>query len=226
MALTSARRVPLSDVVAQQLRAALQSGEYPAGTKLPTEAELSHDLNVGRTTVREAIRALVSEGMLVSRQGSGVYATGEISLARRLSTAALVEVFHARCAIEVYAAGLACAHRDDDDLVRLDEALRHRDEIPARTREFAERDIAVHRAIVAAAHNTVLLDVYVELEPRLVDAFIDSRFLDIAPPEQAAEHLEAHYAVVQAIRDRDTARAEHLTRLMQVGAIAALEAMR
>lgn len=224
MGLQRAGRVALSETVAGQLRQAIEDGEYPAGAKLPTEAGLSATLGVGRTTVREAVRALVSEGLLASRQGSGVYATGHIPLRRRLSTAALVEVFQARCAIETYAAELACTHRTDDDLAALTAALEYRDEAPTRTEEFARRDIGFHRTIVAASGNTILVDIFTALEPRLIDAFVEIRFLDRAGPAQIRTHVDAHHAIVDAIRARDIPRTTRLTKLLQEGAITLLKA--
>lgn len=223
MALERAERVPLSENVAEQLRRAIRDGEYPTGAKLPTEAELSASLGVGRTTVREAVRALVSEGILASRQGSGVYATGHVPLSQRLSTAALVEVFQARCAIETYAAELACTQREDEDLAALEGALSRRDQVQPGTEEFARRDLAFHHAIVAASKNGILLDIFVSLQPRLLDAFVETRFLDRADSEQAREHIDAHYEIVRAIRDRDTERASRLAHLLQAGTITLLE---
>ncbi|MGN6425282.1 FCD domain-containing protein [uncultured Leifsonia sp.] len=223
MALSPAQRIPLSETVADQLRQALDDGTYPAGSKLPTEAALTATMGVGRTTIREAMRILVNEGRVESRQGSGVYATGQVPLGQRLSTAALVEVFHARNAIETYAAGLACTNRDDADLTALEEALAHRDELRPRTREFAARDILFHKAVVAASKNTILLEMFTAIEPRLIDASVETRFLDRAEPERAERHVRSHYALIEAIRSRDVEQAREIAEMLQDGAIQVLE---
>jgi len=223
MGLGPAVRTPLSETVAEQLRQALDDGTYPAGSKLPTEAVLTATMGVGRTTIREAMRILVNEGRVESRQGSGVYATGRVPLGQKLSTAALVEVFHARCAIETYAAGLACLNRDDDDLDALRNALALRDESPARTREFAARDILFHRALVAASKNEILVEMFTTIEPRLIDAFVDARFLDRAEPDRADRHVRSHYELIEAIRDRDVEQGRTIAEMLQSGAIQVLE---
>lgn len=223
MGLGPAQRIPLSETVADQLRQALDDGTYPASSRLPTEAALTVTMNVGRTTIREAMRILVNEGRVESRQGSGVYATGRVPLEQKLSHAALVEVFHARSAIETYAAGLACLNRDDDDLAALENALAHRDEIRPPTREFAVRDILFHKAAVAAAKNTILLEMFGAIEPRLIDAFVDARFLERAEPERARKHVRSHYQLIEAIRDRDIERARAIAEMLQSGAIQVLE---
>lgn len=223
MGLGPAQRIPLSETVADQLRQALEDGTYPAGSKLPTEAALTATMNVGRTTIREAMRILVNEGRVESRQGSGVYATGHIPLEQKLSDAALVEVFHARSAIEAYAAGLACLNRDDNDLEAMKNALACRDEIRPRTLEFAARDILFHKTAVAASKNTILLEMFTAIEPLLIDAFVDARFLDRAEPERAQLHVRSHYELIEAIRDRDVERARAIAEMLQSGAIEVLE---
>ena len=67
----------LSEQVAQQLTKRLQQGELPPGAKLPTEAALALQLQVSRTVVREAVARLKSQGLLISRQGSGVYVNAQ-----------------------------------------------------------------------------------------------------------------------------------------------------
>ena len=75
MALSSPRRSALSDQVIAQLRAQITSGEWPVGSRIPTEPELVEQLGVARNTVREAVRALAHNGLLAIRQGSGTYVT-------------------------------------------------------------------------------------------------------------------------------------------------------
>ena len=59
--------------VADQLRALIDGGEYPVGSRLPTERELAEQLRVSRPTVREALIALEVEGRVRIRVGSGIY---------------------------------------------------------------------------------------------------------------------------------------------------------
>src|SRR6478672_12655028 len=81
MALSTTRRTPLSDQVIAQLRNQITSGEWPVGSRIPTEPELVAQLGVARNTVREAVRALAHNGLLDIRQGSGTYvvATSEFA---------------------------------------------------------------------------------------------------------------------------------------------------
>src|SRR6266545_2897175 len=73
MALTELRRSPLVEQAIDRLREQVTSGAWPVGTRLPSEAALAAELGVGRSTIREAIRALASTGMVESRQGAGTF---------------------------------------------------------------------------------------------------------------------------------------------------------
>lgn len=81
MALGHPRRAGLSDQVIAELRNQITSGEWPVGSRIPTEPELVEQLGVARNTVREAVRALAHNGLLDIRQGSGTYviATSELA---------------------------------------------------------------------------------------------------------------------------------------------------
>jgi len=60
-------------VIAAALREAIQSGDYPPGSRLPGENDLMRDYQVARMTARQAIALLISEGRAVARKGAGVY---------------------------------------------------------------------------------------------------------------------------------------------------------
>ena len=103
-------RTNLADNAADAIRAEILGGRWPIGEKLPNEAALSTMLSVSRGTVREAVRVLVSQGFLETRQGSGTYvlstvdATRPLTMARR---AGLRDQFEARLALDAEAARLA-----------------------------------------------------------------------------------------------------------------------
>ncbi|EPJ37730.1 putative Exu regulon transcriptional regulator [Streptomyces afghaniensis 772] len=81
MPLSHPRRSALSEQVIAALRAQITSGEWPVGSRIPTEPELVEQLGVARNTVREAVRALSHNGLLDIRQGSGTYVVATSELA-------------------------------------------------------------------------------------------------------------------------------------------------
>lgn len=68
-------KTPLWQSIATTLRGEITEGRYPVGAKLPTEAELALRFGVNRHTVRHAIGALVDDGLIVTRRGSGAFVT-------------------------------------------------------------------------------------------------------------------------------------------------------
>ncbi|WP_445520287.1 FadR/GntR family transcriptional regulator [Streptomyces sp. NEAU-174] len=169
MPLTSPRRSALADQVIAQLRAQITSGEWPVGSRIPTEPELVEQLGVARNTVREAVRALAHNGLLDIRQGSGTYvlATSELAgvMHRRFSGADPRHVAELRSALETKAAQLAAERRTEQDLKQLDAQLDRRERAweAGDPDAFVEADATLHMVVVAAAHNDVLAELYADL---------------------------------------------------------------
>ena len=70
----------LTERVAQLLREKVDRGDFAVGTKLPAEGKMAQQLGVSRTVVREAVSRLKSDGLLESRQGSGVFVLSQTCL--------------------------------------------------------------------------------------------------------------------------------------------------
>lgn len=212
MVLQPAGRASLADGVVEQLRAAIADGTFAIGSKLPTEKQLTESFQVGRTTLREAVRVLAHEGLVVSRQGSGVYVAADTvstELERRLGVASLLDILQARFALETHSARLAAQHRSDDDVAHLVALLAERDAHPSGSERFVEIDLEFHRGIVAASGNEVLLDVFNALNPRLSDAFADVVAFELTDPV-LAEHTTGHHGILEAIRSRQPEEAARI----------------
>ncbi|WP_426621944.1 FadR/GntR family transcriptional regulator [Microbacterium sp. As-52] len=198
------RREPLADQAAALLLERIRAGEWALGEKLPGETTLAPQLGVGRSTVREAIRRLAGRGVLASRQGAGVFV---IALDAPedwdavLRKAGIVAVIEARIAIETEAAALAAARRTPSDLRSIRRALADRDVHRSDIDSHVDADTAFHRAVVAASHNAVLLDLFDSFTPRLRAAMIEMLRIRRAFGDDA-DH-DAHAAQVDAIVDRD-----------------------
>lgn len=204
MALSSARRTPLSDQVIAQLRTQITSGEWPVGSRIPTEVELVEQLGVARNTVREAVRALAHNGLLDIRQGSGTYvlATSELAgvMHRRFAEADPARVAELREALEASAAGLAARRRTGRDLELLDVALERREGAwrSGDPESFVQADAAFHQAVVAAAHNEVLAALYADL-----GEVLRAHLRQDIGPVLSADRYVGHGEIVAAIRGGD-----------------------
>lgn len=211
--MTMIRRSPLAEQAAEALLSRIRAGEWGLGHKLPGETTLSAQLGVGRSTVREAIRGLAGRGVLESRQGAGVFVTSlepaddwDTVLAR----ADIVEVIEARVAIEAEAAALAAGRRTPADLRTLRQALVNRSKTGTSLEAHVDADMAFHRAVVAAAHNEVLSELFDVFVPRIHRAMVD--MLRISPlPSEEADHA-SHEVLFEAIRARDALAATGASR--------------
>lgn len=212
--LPSLRRSPLAELAVRQLREQLLAGRWPVGTRLPAEPELAEQLGIGRSTLREAVRALVHAGQLETRQGSGTYVRALAPASGwepRLRRAEVLEVYEVREALEVQAARLAAARRTGSDIAALRSRLTARDSAreSARDHRFVEADLAFHRAVVTAAHNPLLSEMFDSfatvlreaLAAIISDAELDD--VDVAP---------THARLVAAIEAGDAWAAEQATR--------------
>jgi DNA-binding FadR family transcriptional regulator len=202
-------RSTLVQQVISQLSEQIRAGEWPVGAKIPTEPQLVELLGVGRNTVREAVRALTHAGVLEGVQGSGTYvrSTDELTgvVARKFGTADLGHTVEVRRALEVEAARLAALRRTPEDLDRLDAALVARDASWQRGEPdaFVEADAELHVAVVAAAHNPMLAELYAS-----VGAAIRASVAAAVGPSLAAGGAGIdHGRLVEAIRAGEPDRA-------------------
>ncbi|WP_326697539.1 FCD domain-containing protein [Streptomyces sp. NBC_01754] len=223
------RPSPLVEQAVEHLRERITGGTWPVGTKLPGETTLAASLGVGRSTVREALRALSGAGLVRSRQGAGVFVVATEATedwSTQLRRAAVTDVYEVRVLIEVEAAQLAARRRTDEDVLALDAALTGRRAAGrAGNAEFVDADIALHAAVVAAAHNPVLTDLFTRFVPVLRHGLVD--MLDLLGLRAAdPDHGDVgHAALVDAIRAGDADRAARTLREELSGTLARLRSL-
>ncbi|WLQ63569.1 FCD domain-containing protein [Streptomyces glycanivorans] len=211
MPLGPLRPSPLVEQATDHLREQITGGTWPVGTRLPSETALAASLGIGRSTVREALRALAGAGLVRARQGAGVFVIAsepEEDWATRLRRAAVTDVYEVRIGIEVEAARLAARRRTGDDIAALGAALAgRRAASDADDAAFVDADIALHAAVVAAAHNPVLSALFTEFVPTLRRGLIDMlELLDLrADDPDHGDHDHASLVDAVARGDGDAA---------------------
>lgn len=203
MTLGALRPSPLVEQATEHLREQITGGEWAVGTKLPGETALAKSLGVGRSTVREALRALAGAGLVQPRQGSGVFVIAtkpKEDWSTQLRQAAITDVYEVRMLLEVEAAQLAAQRRTDDDITALNAALaRRREAATAGNTEFVDADIALHEAVVAAAHNPVLTGLFTEFVPVLQQRLLDLVELLGLRSDNPNHGDEGHAVLVNAV---------------------------
>ncbi|MFJ5265011.1 FadR/GntR family transcriptional regulator [Streptomyces sp. NPDC088387] len=205
------RTASLSAQLVDSLRSHIETGGWPVGTRIPPEQDLMEELGVGRSTLREAIGALVHLGLLEPRAGDGTYVRSSSELqsvmVRRASSVQRDKVLELRTVLEEYASGAAALRRSEEQLQQLRELLADAEEAGADEDTTAATgvDALFHRAVVRASGNDLLIEVYDYLGTALTSSLGGLPW----DATHAEEHARLHRRLVDAIesRDADDARA-------------------
>ncbi|MDA0566744.1 FCD domain-containing protein [Streptomonospora sp. S1-112] len=214
--------MPVTQRAIEHVKRMIAGGELRPGDRLPTERDLAAGLGVSRSSMREAIRALTTLGVLEVRHGSGVYVTalrpGDLLetfsvLAEVSQGETLVEVLQVRRMLEPAATALAAARADDAALRRLG-ALLDRIETGGEG-ETVAADISFHQAIVEITGNATLVAINDGLSSRTFNARVWRGHREAG---LAARLREDHERIYQALcaRDPDAARAAATVHVMEV----------
>ena len=200
--MTPPLHLSLAGQTVEVLRELVLTGEIPPGERV-NEVELAHRLGISRGPLREAIRHLSSEGLLVLVPNKGAH----VPLADADEVRALFEL---RSALECAAAELAAVRRTEGDVGRLKEvcALSRRD-YQAGVRFPYRLDLAFHQALLDAARSPRIAEQVRLVQQRVV--LLRSGLKD-DPPHQLAS-LDDHDALVRAVAEGDGEGAGRIMRL-------------
>lgn len=212
----------LADTAAEGIRRDIMTQRWAIGERLPNEAALSATLGVSRGTVREAVRVLVSQGYLETRQGSGTYVVSQTDAGETLTRArraSLRDRFEARCALDVEAARLAALRRSETDIDELRRLLALRGTYRGEDRDgFIARDLAFHKAVIAASGNRAMIEIYDFFSVSITETIAATLSADIPEPD-----MQAHADIIDAIETGDPDRADAAVRRFMAPVLAALE---
>jgi GntR family transcriptional repressor for pyruvate dehydrogenase complex len=204
----------MSDSVAQKLLAQIDKGVFARGIKLPTEAALAQAFGVSRTVIREAVSRLRNEGVIESRQGSGMFVTTSsvarplrIDYAEAIGPDAVPQILELRRAIEAEVAAQAALRRSDEQMDVIDKALAAIAVAVEAGADGVAEDVAFHRAIAQATGNPYFLKTLSFLHQYLEAAMIVTRHNEATREDFSRQVREEHAAIVAAVRARESAAA-------------------
>ena len=193
--------LPLRDVVFNTLRRAILRGELKPGERL-MEIQLANKLGVSRTPIREAIRKLELEGLvlMIPRKGAEVAEITEKNLR---------DVLEVRCALEELGVQLACDRIDKSGVRELHEAADHfRDMLESDDiTQIAEADEAFHDVLFKATDNGRLIQLLNNLREQMYRYRIEY----LKKKECYPQLLEEHETIIQAIEEHDKKKATDIT---------------
>jgi GntR family transcriptional regulator, transcriptional repressor for pyruvate dehydrogenase complex len=199
-----------SDVLAARLRELIMQGHFTPGDLLPTERDHVVESKLSRTSVREALRVLEAEGLIVTRAGRAGGST--VTLPARASVARSVETFvrahgirlesllECRVAVEPTLARLAARNRSAPELAEI-RALHERfvksvDVVP----DYKRINLDWHLAVARASGNEPLIALMEAISTPIRDAM---DYQHVTTPELRRVAVKAHTSILRAIEEQD-----------------------
>jgi GntR family transcriptional regulator, transcriptional repressor for pyruvate dehydrogenase complex len=211
------------EAIVERIEQAIISGDLKTGDRLPGERELVTQFDVGRSSVREAMRVLESSGLVAARpgdpRGAVILAPTAAPLRKMMtrltqaSSTSLADLMIYRMTLESAANSLAASRRTADDLLQLEKAMaRMRQAVRLGQQEFGQADLDFHDIVARSSGNT-MIQVSGEAVRQSIEELITSSIRDSADDRQLMMRTISHHGdVFDAIRERDAHRAEHLAR--------------
>jgi DNA-binding FadR family transcriptional regulator len=197
--------------VAHDIGLKIVRGELPPGSFLPTEEELSVQLGVSRTALREAIKLMAAKGLVQSRRKAGTRVRPRAEwnmldpdmLAWQLAAAPVErfvkDLFELRLMVEPHGARLAALRRTDEDLERLHNAYAGMAAAGNDADRWEEPDMRFHQSLLQATHNELIVPLGALIETALAMGFR----LSNATPGGPRHALGMHKAILDAVVARD-----------------------
>ena len=220
--LRAIKKTRIHEEVVTQVRTLIRQGRLKAGDQLPSERELAETFKVSRTSVREALRALETQGLIISRTGMGNFVADlpieslVTPLAKLLiqEKDALADIFEMRRLIEPRIASLAAERATHGEIERMKGILETQSEAVSRGETGVEADAELHFAIGQATHNHALE----KLVSGLMEITSESREESLQTSLRREASIESHKRIVSAINrhDRTAAQKAMLRHIEQV----------
>jgi GntR family transcriptional regulator, transcriptional repressor for pyruvate dehydrogenase complex len=207
MAIAPVKSTRIYEEIVRQVRTMIAEGRLKSGDRLPPERELAEKFVVSRTSVREALRALESLGLIEIRAGEGTFVRKgsvealiePLALVMLSEREAIGELFEARRLLEPAIAGLAARRATPEEIADMTRILEAQAQEIAGGRTGLAQDAAFHAAIASAAHNRVIT----RIVHAIMDLLSQSREESLNTPGRPTRSHQDHRRVLDAIARRD-----------------------
>ena len=204
---------PLTEAAIERVRNLIMSGRLLPGQRLPAEAELSTELGVSRSSLREAVRGLVTAGVLDVRRGDGTYVTsltprllltGIGAAVELMQDDSVLDLLESRRLIEPAVTALAAERSTADEQAEMG---RHIERLAGASaqEDLIRHDTDFHAAVARSSRNAVLASLLTGLSSGTVRT---RAWRGITDADANHRTVEEHRAILAAIEARDPRRAE------------------
>jgi DNA-binding GntR family transcriptional regulator len=194
---------PLREVVFDSIRGAIISGMLKPGERL-MEVQLAEKMGVSRTPIREAIRKLELEGLVIMIPRKGAYVAD-------LSIKNITDVLEVRAALEGLASGLAALRMTEEEIKELELIARHFEQAMNSNdvEGIIQTDIEFHEKIFKSTRNEKLQ----QLANSLMEQVQRFRVMYVNQSAKSVNLIKEHYKIVEAISVRNRAMAENIAKI-------------
>jgi GntR family transcriptional repressor for pyruvate dehydrogenase complex len=211
--LKAIRKTRIHEEVFSQIHQLIREGRFKARDQLPSERELAETFKVSRTSVREALRALESRGLIVSRNGMGNFVAdlpvdslvGPLAKMLIDEKEALADVFEMRKLIEPHIAALAAERATDRDIAQLKRIVAKQTEAVSQGETGVDADAELHLCISRATQNQALQ----KLVSGLMEMLSRSREESLQTAERRKASIDTHRKIIAAIEKHDGIKARN-----------------
>lgn len=199
----------LGEQTSERIIKLIIDNDWKVGDKLPNEYDFADKLNVGRSTIREAIKVLVSRNILEIRRGSGTFISQKCGIADdplgltfiKDKYKLALDLLEVRFIIEPAIVSIAAVKATDEEIEQMSILCNEIEELILKNEPYLEKDIEFHKAIAKSSKNLVM----VNLIP-IINSSIEI-FIDITNKTLRNETIETHREILNAIKKHDASSA-------------------
>jgi DNA-binding FadR family transcriptional regulator len=223
MSVKEKNNLSLPEITEKQILQMIKSEELEPGMRIPTEVELSEQFNVGRSTIREAVRALVSHNVLEIRQGAGTYISNKGGIPNDplglnlldQDLALALDMLDFRIIIEPESAALAASHASEEQIKQIFKACLAAETLIKQGQPYLDEDSYFHETIAIASGNTIIHKIV-----QIIHASIQKNII-VTEDSLKWDTITYHRQITEAIKKHDILGAKtsmllHLTLLRQL----------
>jgi DNA-binding FadR family transcriptional regulator len=208
--------------VEKQLRDAIMASTFKQGERLPSEADLAREFQVSRSTIREALRVLASEGLIAKVPGAGggsfvqsidhdslkSLLSGSLETIMKFGSVSFDEVNDVRRMLEVPAARLAAENRTEEQAAELRRLIKRQEEMFAESRDDRDPELyelgqSIYSLVAEASGNRLLASFVSALSQVTVPVYMRE-----LRPDEAEAARDRSRSLVDAIDRKDSLSAE------------------
>ena len=212
--LTAIATTSRAELVEHRLRDFILKNKLVPGHKLPSESELSNDLGVSRTAIREGLKSLEAVGMVNAHQGKGRFVgkfdsgamANNLAISLTIDPPSLREILEIRKALETGFLPQAAALLQEEDFAALEQLVRRMNLKVKESTTFLQEDMEFHRVLFSKLNNRVLLNI-LEIFWKLFRQVEEGTG---HTPEQLKKAVHQHKVIVGELRNGQVLRAKNL----------------